>query len=1648
MLNTTNSNSEYLHNYIRKVAKQEQETVDTSSVYTGTIEAAQNGIYTIVLNQSDKSSSVLATPIVSGDIYDKDDSVYLLRANTTATVNYFIVGKVNAIQEAFFNLTELERFNPNESKVDLVFENSNVIDIKYNESNIFDSIRNLGYFQLEMKITSKVEDSDKIIIYLNYTNESQYEAKFVFSSYEFIGQPGGDNYTLIQKKIFHLPSNIDIENIRIEKVGGFSVGAMNIVAGSLLEVSAAYQNNIIVQNDRNYFEKEIPNVSNPLNIITLTSKIYYNNKPLVGDALQYYWFLKDDSATDNESDDYLDIDGAGNGWRCLNTFTSAITADEQEIRLWDNKNNFIVLNKTNDFVNFSNFVNKVKCIVKYFDNFIESDLIDIYNYDYEQFSAILQSAVDNNILAYKDDKIILQCEVLNDNEKIDNSKYSIEYRWYIKSRNANESDLNITAKNEKNEDILTYSSLTIFDSAYTNTLQKGEYKLAKGKTEEEFYCVATIIPKGTKEGYHSEQTNIVKVSSKAAAADITQSIEYKYYISNEHNITFRQGIKQEEGQLSEWNGDWAINITGAIWVGPVGVDYNTVFSSFDIFKLVGDDEEQFVYYTQRNVWRERGEVFKTENWSFPQIARSVINVNGWKNHRVGDNVNQLNTFNQLSDNGKEEGVYYADIAKITTDDTPDWGTKYYERNVSPDGEISYTLISLEANIYFKKDQDYYIYNSEKEQYELVLSNTDYDKSTEYYEKINNNEYQKLIVNTQNFDITNVAWPSNKDGPFYTNIDNKLLINATYIRSGTLEVNNKFYASIDQDDVRIAGFNVNEATLESNNRTVGLNSDNSDSNNIAIWAGTGYPFQVTHGGKLKATDAEIKGKITATELFIGTETEENNFNTIQQNITETVSNIQQDVTNNKILIENTKKELQQQIDGEITTWFEEGVPIPNDINQGGTTQIAENKNPPSNQWVDDNDKIKHEGDLYYDTNTQYCFRWIRKGEDPNYTWIWAQIADEGITEALAAAAAAEALADKKRQIFYLSEFNIDNLPNDYNVNDMLIVGALAETPGSASGVANTQIYICITDKGNNNKDLKHWQKATDMINSSTLDNQVATINQTIVNLDTTLQGKIDEKVDIWYNSDSNDPSSEWSDDDKKNHIGDLWYKTNGTVYYWTESEWKHIEDPAIGEALGVAQDAADAASQAQATADGKITTYYSSTKPENPQVGDLWVPGPTAGGNKENKTKIYIEKTNGSFEWVDLDDSVTKNEVDKAIEEATETITGEYTSAIDKIDAKYSGSLYLTAGNIPNGDGTKMPAIVLKAKEETGAGLIYFNTDELVINSDNLKLNHDGNKYKDNYLVINSENFKYNIDGDFKLEITGIINATAGGSIGGFHIAQDHLSSGASESNDNWHDVMISSGYGTGTEKNYCFWAGGIPNNGSSDEDRPFWIKNNGDFHAAHANFSNDVLIWNNGAGSPITTLFSSTAGNGMWMNVQATDWKPGSTMSLYSNGACYNYTGFIFYAPSTGKEIINEAAITRNINQPAIGLDITMQRVGTDYKTTYGSLQVNDFIVPYIQYGTYKFETNLDNSKGKYVPVTFAKEFYSIPTVIVSIGNIEASNKDTQVMCWAESVTTKGFNLRAIRSSNHNVSEIHWIAFTNGNSKQSHTYGIVVDDSK
>jgi phage-related protein len=66
----------------------------------------------------------------------------------------------------------------------------------------------------------------------------------------------------------------------------------------------------------------------------------------------------------------------------------------------------------------------------------------------------------------------------------------------------------------------------------------------------------------------------------------------------------------------------------------------------------------------------------------------------------------------------------------------------------------------------------------------------------------------------------------------------------------------------------------------------------------------------------------------------------------------------------------KKELQEQLDGEITTWFFAGVP---------TTE-----NAPAKDWAEV-DQEKHLGDLYYDLNTQYVYRWSQNSSDKSFGW---------------------------------------------------------------------------------------------------------------------------------------------------------------------------------------------------------------------------------------------------------------------------------------------------------------------------------------------------------------------------------------------------------------------------------------------------------------------------------------------------------------------------------------------------------------------------------------------------------------------------------------------------------------------------------------
>ena len=91
-------------------------------------------------------------------------------------------------------------------------------------------------------------------------------------------------------------------------------------------------------------------------------------------------------------------------------------------------------------------------------------------------------------------------------------------------------------------------------------------------------------------------------------------------------------------------------------------------------------------------------------------------------------------------------------------------------------------------------------------------------------------------------------------------------------------------------------------------------------------------------------------------------------------------------------------LQNQIDGNITTYFYSGIPTIDNL--------------PASEWVTNEEKNNHLGDLYYDQDTGYAYRFALC--DGVYKWI--EVLDSDVSEALALANAAQDTADSKRRVF--------------------------------------------------------------------------------------------------------------------------------------------------------------------------------------------------------------------------------------------------------------------------------------------------------------------------------------------------------------------------------------------------------------------------------------------------------------------------------------------------------------------------------------------------------------------------------------------------------------------------------------------------------
>lgn len=190
---------------------------------------------------------------------------------------------------------------------------------------------------------------------------------------------------------------------------------------------------------------------------------------------------------------------------------------------------------------------------------------------------------------------------------------------------------------------------------------------------------------------------------------------------------------------------------------------------------------------------------------------------------------------------------------------------------------------------------------------------------------------------------------------------------------------------------------------------------------------------------------------------------------------------------KSLINNAQviKDLQNQADGAIETWFYEGEPTLNNL--------------PAVDWATNEIKKIHVGDLYYDQITGFAYRFTRYNDDVN-PYAWNRIKDNDIVEALEAANNAQITADGKMKIFYNTK------PTDYQVGDVWILPADA----IINGVQYYKGDILTATVKSTEFNEKHWTKKIRYIGSKELNDNIDKVNKKINDISaTTLPGLNDK-----------------------------------------------------------------------------------------------------------------------------------------------------------------------------------------------------------------------------------------------------------------------------------------------------------------------------------------------------------------------------------------------------------------------------------------------------------------------------------------------------------------------------------------------------------
>lgn len=158
------------------------------------------------------------------------------------------------------------------------------------------------------------------------------------------------------------------------------------------------------------------------------------------------------------------------------------------------------------------------------------------------------------------------------------------------------------------------------------------------------------------------------------------------------------------------------------------------------------------------------------------------------------------------------------------------------------------------------------------------------------------------------------------------------------------------------------------------------------------------------------------------------------------------------------------DLQNQIDGQIETFYYDYEPKLNNI--------------PASDWTTEDDKKKHEGDLFYWKSKGYAYRFFKDGD----TWKWQLVQDTDVTKALRTASFAQSTADSKCRVFLTQPtppYDTGDMWNQGQNGDILTC-VVARGEGASYVETDWQKRNKYTDDETANKALEEARKSRAMI----------------------------------------------------------------------------------------------------------------------------------------------------------------------------------------------------------------------------------------------------------------------------------------------------------------------------------------------------------------------------------------------------------------------------------------------------------------------------------------------------------------------------------------------------------------------------------------